>query len=293
MDAISLIRKNYRDFSKVNIKIADFILKNPADFLKMSASEIARATKTSPASITRFARSVGFDGLGALKLSAAYERGENKNDNIDPIISKDDSVEELCEKVAVLLKTAIGDLTRTLDKNQAKLAIELIKKARRIFIFGVGASSLTAYNLYHKFNRAGKTAIFNFDPHMNLEFVHYSTPDDAAIAVTYSGYTKEVLLTAEVAKRNKTPVVFITGNDGERIRELSDILLLAPDNERLARVGAISSVASSMAIGDMLYLGSIQEQLFADIPKQMLETHRLVNLLKERHTPNGNKKSDD
>jgi DNA-binding MurR/RpiR family transcriptional regulator len=293
MDAISLIRKNYKNFSKVNKKIADFILKNPAGALKMSAIEIAEKSKTSPASVTRFARSINLDGLDALKLSIALQQGASKYKDIDPIISKNDSVETLCEKVVLLVKTTVNDLLHTLDKKQVEQAIKLIKNSREIFLFGVGASSLTAYDLYHKFNRAGKKAMFNFDPHMNLEFIHYSTKDDAVIAVSYGGYTKEVLLACEVAKRNRTPVIFITRNDEKRIRSVCDVLLRAPDNERLARIGAISSIASSMAIGDILYLGSIQEQLFEDIPKQMLETHRLVNLLKERDHSHGNNKVDN
>ena len=259
----------------------------------MNASEIAGNTETSAASVTRFARSVGLEGLGALKLSVAYGRGESQNNNIDPIISKDDSVEALCEKVVFLVKNSVADLLHTLDKNQVERAINLIKKSEQIYLFGVGASALTAYDLYHKFNRAGKKATFNFDPHVNLSFAHYSSKTDAAIAISYGGYTREVLLACEVAKKNDTPVIFITSNDGERVASLSDIILLTPNNERLARVGAISSTTSSMAVGDILYLGSIQEQLFADIPKQMLETHRLVNLLKERQTPNGNKKTDN
>lgn len=282
MDAETSIRQNYKKFSKVNKRIADFILKNPSEVLKMTASEIAERSQTSPASVTRFARSVDFDGLDELKLSIASKQGDQKNKkNLDPIISKDDSIEELCEKVALLLGTTVNDLMYSLDKKQVALAIKTIKDAENIYLLGIGASSLTAYNLYHKFNRAGRKAMFNFDPHMNLEFMNYSTTTDVVIAVSYSGYTKEVLLACEIAQKNQTPIIFITRNDGERIQKISDMLLLVPDNEHLVRVGAISSIASSMAVGDILYLGSIQDRIEEDIQAKMIETNTLVNRLKE------------
>ncbi len=56
---------------------------------------------------------------------------------------------------------------------------------------------------------------------------------------------------------------------------------LVPNNEHLIRVGAISSIASSMAIADVLYLGSIQDELDTEIERNMIETSQLVSRLKE------------
>ena len=66
------------------------------------------------------------------------------------------------------------------------------------------------------------------------------------------------------------------------MRSLSDEVLLVPNNEHLIRVGAISSIASSMAIGDVLYLGSIQDDLDTEIERNMIETSQLVSRLKRR-----------
>ncbi|MGC3161655.1 MurR/RpiR family transcriptional regulator, partial [Enterococcus faecalis] len=77
-------------------------------------------------------------------------------------------------------------------------------------------------------------------------------------------------------------VIFITSNDGENVRSLSVEVLLVPNNEHLIRVGAISSIASSMGIGDVLYLGSIQDDLDTEIVRKMIETSQLVCRLKEK-----------
>ena len=117
---------------------------------------------------------------------------------------------------------------------------------------------------------------------MMLEFLNYATKKDVLIAVSYSGLTKEALIACEIAKKKGTTVIFITSNAGERVKELSDEVLLVPNNEHLVRVGAISSIASSMAIGDVLYLGSIQDTLDTEVEQNMIATSDLVSHLKEK-----------
>lgn len=282
MNALVRIRNQYKDFSKVNKQIADCILHEPASILSLTATDIAEKSQTSPASVIRFAKSLGFNGLDDLKLSIATQQGTQKNKKIvDPIISRQDSIDVLCEKVEALINSTMTDLLYVLDKQELEKAIAAIKKAETIYLLGIGASSLTTYNLYHKFNRAGRKAVFNFDAQMNIEFINYASEKDVVIAVSYSGKTKEVLHACETAKKNNCHTIFITKNDSQRIRELSNEILLVPDNEHIIRVGAISSVTSSMAVGDILYLGSIQDEIEESIEQKMIETNKLVNQFKE------------
>ncbi|ALS37199.1 DNA-binding MurR/RpiR family transcriptional regulator [Enterococcus rotai] len=283
MDAIKIIRQKYKNFSKVNRKIADYILKDPTLVLSLTANEIASNSGTSPASVTRFSKSLTFDSWEELKLSIATKQGaEHAPKTIDPIVAVDDSIDTLCAKVESLLNATIEDLFELVDKQALKRSIDVIKQAETIYLMGIGSSSLTAYDLYHKFNRAGKKAVFNYDVHMQFEFLNYSKPADVLIAVSYSGMSKEVLIACEIAQKNQTKIIFITRNESERITKLSDEVLLVPANEHLLRVGAIASIASTMAVGDVLYLGSIQDDLDTTIEKNMMDTRKLVEKLKEK-----------
>lgn len=283
MDAIKIIRQKYKNFSKVNRKIADYILKDPTLVLSLTANEIASNSGTSPASVTRFSKSLTFDSWEELKLSIATKQGaEHAPKTIDPIVAVDDSIDTLCAKVESLLNATIEDLFELVDKQALKRSIDVIKQAETVYLMGIGSSSLTAYDLYHKFNRAGKKAVFNYDVHMQFEFLNYSKPADVLIAVSYSGMSKEVLIACEIAQKNQTKIIFITRNESERITKLSDEVLLVPANEHLLRVGAIASIASTMAVGDVLYLGSIQDDLDTTIEKNMMDTRKLVEKLKEK-----------
>ena len=61
MEPIRSIRQKYKDFSKVNKRIADYILKDPTRLLSLTANEIASNSETSPASVTRFSKQLGFE----------------------------------------------------------------------------------------------------------------------------------------------------------------------------------------------------------------------------------------
>lgn len=117
---------------------------------------------------------------------------------------------------------------------------------------------------------------------MQFECLNYSKPEDVLIAISYSGTSKVVLIASEIARQNQTKIIFITRNESEKVKKISDEVLLVPANEHLLRVGAIASIASTMAVGNVLYLGSIQDDLDTTIEKNMMDTRKLVEKLKEK-----------
>lgn len=282
MEVLSKIRKEYEKLSKANRKIADYFLHHSDRVIKQTALEIGEASGVSPATVVRFVKKIGFNGLDELKVQLASEKAAKGNDQeIDPIISSGDSIELLCSKVESLMKETTSDVFTTLDKEVLENAIAAIKKAKTVFLFGIGSSSLTAYDLFHKFNRAGKRANFVFDVHIGIEMLSYATPEDVVIAISYSGQTKEVILACEYARQKNVHLIVITRNNGSRIKELADEALIVPGNEHLLRVGAISSMYSSMIVGTALYLGVIQDQIENKIEQNMITTKNWISPLKE------------
>lgn len=282
MDVLTHIRKEYANFSKGNKKIADYFLHNPDVVINQTACEIAEAADSSPASVVRFVKNIGFKGFNELKLQLAMELPTNEeNPKFDPIISSDDSVESLCMKVELLIKETATDVFALLNQKHLTRAIDHIKEASNVYLYGIGSSSLVAYDLFHKFNRAGRRAAFSFDSHMGIEMLNYAASDDVVIGVTYSGHTKEVLLACEYAKSKGAHVIMITRNTSDKIKELADDLLLVPDNEHLLRVGAIASMYASMIVGTALYLGVIKSGIDDEITARMVMTKKWVDPLKE------------
>lgn len=280
MNAYLIIRDRYENFSKAYKKISDYILSNPQDLIKSTALDISKRCGVSSASIVRFAKYIGFDGLDELKISIASKNYNEDKNYINPIISSDDSIQELCDKLMVLIKSSNEDFFYQLDKNLLKKSFDIIRKSKSIYILGIGASSLPAYDLFHKLKRVNFNAFFYEDAHLNVEAFNYIGDKDVVIAFSYSGRTKEIIYPVKIAISKRTPVIAITRKKKNPLSSMANISITVPNNEELTRIGAITSKYSSLIISDLLYLGCIQKD-FDNIKKSLIETSILARELKE------------
>lgn len=280
MNAYLVIRDKYEDFSKAYKKISDYILSNPQDLIKSTAIDISKRCGVSSASIVRFAKYIGFSGLDELKISIASKNYDDSKNNINPIISSNDNIYELCDKLMLLIKSSNEDFFYQLDKNLLKKSFDIIRKSKSIYILGIGASSLPAYDLFHKLKRVNFNAFFYEDAHLNAEVFNYIGDKDLVIAFSYSGRTKEIIYPVKIAVSKKTPVITITRKKKNPLSSMADIPITVPNNEELTRIGAITSKYSSLIVSDLLYLGCIQKD-FDNIKKNLIETSILARELKE------------
>ncbi len=179
-----------------------------------------------------------------------------------------------------MAETTIRDLFAGLKHPDVQEAINLLDQSENIILFGIGASMLSAYDMYHKLKRIHLKAHFEFDPHMGIEFLNYVNEHDTVMAFSYSGLSKEILYPCQIAKRKGAKVIAVTRKGNSPLSEMADLVLNVPDTEHLHRVGAISSKLSSMLVVDLLYLGIMQkdDQMYED---KLIETSLLTRKMKE------------
>ena len=276
------IKGQYANLKKGNRRIADFILKNPNEFLNLTAVEIADVCDTSSASVIRLIKSLGYKGLNEFKLQLSRDMAEEENQldtQIDTIVNRDDNVEMVCQKMNAMIKDTCSDLMKVLSYDELNKAIQCINKSKRISLLGIGASMLPAYDLYHKLCRINKNARYEFDTHMSVEFMEFETEEDCVVAFSYSGLSEEIIYPCEIAKKKGAKIIAVTRDASSRLRDLADIVLSLPDTEHLTRIGAFSSRYASMEIADILYLGALQqnENMYE---KELVNTSVLTRKLK-------------
>src|SRR5690348_13606576 len=63
------------EFSGALRRVAEWILSDPAGAARSTIVELAERSETSPASVTRFCRALGFEGYADLRLALAGETG--------------------------------------------------------------------------------------------------------------------------------------------------------------------------------------------------------------------------
>lgn len=276
------IRERYNTMSKAEKKISDFILANVSDCLTMTAIDIANGSEVSSASVIRYVQKLGFDGLEGFKLALATVNSQDNDWNVvDSIITKSDSLKVLCAKMENIVEGAVKDLFYQLDYKRLEKAIHTLKNARRIYILGIGSSLLPAYDLFHKLKRADFNASFYQDMNMVAEFFNYIDERDLVIAFSYSGQSREILYPCRIAKEKKAKIITVTRNVESPLNKLADIPLMVPNRESVNRIGAFTSVHTSILMGDLMYMGAIQGNL-EEIEGNLHDTRKLIEGLKVR-----------
>ena len=298
-DVILKIRERYEEMSRAEKKISDFILSHSTECLGMTTMDLARESEVSSASIIRYVQKLGFEGLEGFKLALASAGTRDKDSDwrvMDLIISPEYSIDGLCQKLEQKLATAMKDFFYQLDKEALLQAIHVLKKSRRIYTLGIGASMMPAYDLFHKLKRADFNSFYSQDTNMVMEFFNYLDERDSVVAFSYSGQSKEIIYACEAAKERGVIVIAVTRKSNSLLAGLADICLFVPNQERAMRIGAFTSRHTSMSMADLLYLGVIQDSL-ERLEGELMKTRKLVERLKikeqEGELHDRNRRPDD
>lgn len=276
------IKENYDILTKSEKKIAMYIIENPKIAIKNSVQEIGEITGTSPASVIRFSKKIGYDSLSDLKIDLASLDSNSNKEEIDHIIDESDNMIEVLEKVNYKVEEGNKNTISLVNGEMLEEAVRLIKSADTIYIFAIGASGLAAMDFQHKMLRVKKKIIYNLDSAVQLISAMNITPKDIAIGISYSGNTKSVNKSMSEAKENGAKTIAITTSGNNNLSEISDIVINIPKVERDIRLGAISSRNSQFLITDTLFLGCVKDN-FEETEKQLIKTRKMTyDLSKEK-----------
>ncbi|MDR2417431.1 MAG: MurR/RpiR family transcriptional regulator [Treponema sp.] len=256
---LTRIREQLDDFSGVERRIADYLISNPHDILKLSIIQIAEQTNSSSAGIVRFCQKIGFDGYKSVKSALAHDLIQSfqtlSDDGSYSDISPSDSARNIIDKVFSNQIRAIEETGKMLDIAAFEDAIALLDRAHRIDIFGFGASGLVAQDMQQKLIRIGKYSFAYADVHLQFTAASSLTPDDAAVFISYSGKTRDIISCMRYVKELGVKIIAITKSGSSRVATLADIVLRVCSPEIAVRSGAMSSRIIQLAIVDMLFMG--------------------------------------
>ena len=151
-DVVTQIRTHYDSFSKSHRRLADFILENLHEVAFLSINELSQRTGISPATITRFARRLDFQGYPDLQRGL-YEHQKQwaPFGQLKSLLRRETPAEDAGpDSLQWTIQNNIGLLealyTPQLRDSFAR-AQEILHQARTIYIAGMRSSYATAYYL--------------------------------------------------------------------------------------------------------------------------------------------------
>lgn len=280
MNLLQYIKQNYDKFTDREKLIADYLLLENSEIIDMSAKEIAEATNTSAPTVVRFAKKLGFNSLNEMKINLSISLKEKKSNVEFEYLDKDLSTKSIINGVKSSIHSIIDETVTLISEEELDKAVDLLTEAKTIYIYSVGVSSLVGLDFYYKLSRINKRCIAHVDTHLQITSSILMEPEDVAVAISYSGTTKEVIKCVENANKNNVPVISITkASISNKLEDLSDITLKVPYVEKSLREGAMSSRISQLAIIDMLFIGMAKENI-EEVENKLVATREAVKDLK-------------
>lgn len=267
-NVVALINSHMNAFTNSELKVAEFILKDPKPVIYTSITDIAYQVKVGEATVLRFCRKLGFKGYQSFKLTLAQglEKADEMYKELYDEITKNDSEEEVCKKILNKSILSLNETFDLIDYKSIKKVVNYMIKAERIFFFGVGDSAVTAMDAKARFIRVTNKADAVMDSHFQSMQASLLTKKDLAIAFSHSGSTKDTVEILKKAKKCGAKTVCITHFSKSPITNYADELLLIGVNENPLQGGAITSKIAQLYLIDILYvyyyMMTAQESIF-------------------------------
>lgn len=248
--AISSIKSNYQNLNNTEKRIADTILVNPTIAHDFTIQELAIASNVSSASVSRFVKHLGWDSYR--DFSVALASHENNNVFFGEI-AENDSTNDIIQKVFSGATNALSASLEMLDSHSFETAVELICTANTVGLFGIGGSSIVAFNGYHKLLRTSINVQQHPDYDIQLMQAVRMNEADVAIVISHSGRNHDTLAIAEKLKENHVKTIAITSFAQSPLAKLADISLVSIAEEVNFRAESMSSLIAQLTIMDALF----------------------------------------
>jgi len=240
-------------------KIAAVLIDDPKAPLNLSITELAERAGTSAASVTRFCRMIGYGGYSQLRVGIAEDvgRGGAKAAWIGEIgrsFGPDDPPDDIRNS---LLNTHVSSLQTTaglLDMDAAIRVAGRIVGAKRLDVYGVGGSALTALETEARLYRIGINVHTWAEVHNGLTSAAILDKDSVAIGISNTGRTDETIQMLTVAKASGAHTVAITGNPDSPLARIADDVLVAASPNSYLQPADLSARHCQLFVVDLLYL---------------------------------------
>jgi DNA-binding MurR/RpiR family transcriptional regulator len=228
-------------------QVADYILRNPVRASSTNIEELAAQTGVSPATISRFARGLGFDGFADMRMSIA-----------DALVTVMAPVAKLRKSMAETrgVPSAAGSLHAVskqlglldadgISRQCAHLAVR-IAKARSVHVMGFGMSAhlagLAVLGLQPYHPAVSAVVEFGGTEVAAGRLMAIGKPD-LVLAITFPRYSSDVVSLARYARARDAGLVALTDSIASPLFAIADETVIAPADHAVLSSSVVAAVA--------------------------------------------------
>lgn len=234
-----------QNFTKSELKIYDYIDKNPGQVLYHSLTELAEACNVGEATVLRLFRKIGYKGFQSFKFSLAKEVDDSGEEDSNSYISR----------VKNSMLRTLEDSSTVIDEVQLERAVDMIDSADDIVVFGVGSSSIAGLDMQNRLLRIGKNIEVVSDPHSQVMRTASMDKDTVVVAISITGSTRDTIDSVKAAKDKGARIIAITNYTKSPLTKFSECVLLSSAKESPLDSGSLVSKVAQLFVIDLICTG--------------------------------------
>ncbi len=242
-------------------RIADYLLRNQVKVTALGIEDLAEQCQSSTATVSRFARDMGFSNYAGLRnqiaetVQAVFQPVEKLRNTIENRNTSASTASASLQYASANIDAA----SHSINEQLMSQIVGRLTKASTVYIMGFGLSS----------HLAGMLALHlqPFCSHV-VEVVAYGgtevaaghlaniTEKDVLVVISFPRYALDVIRLTQFARMHSTCIVAITDSPASPIAQLGDYLLLAPSSHSIlpssasAAVAVIEALVSSIMVSN-------------------------------------------
>ncbi len=235
-------------------QLAEYMLRHSELVLSQSIVRLAQNAGVSPATVSRFARLLGFADFQTMKAALRVDL-LSPPDSGYPTIGDDDPPGVVTKKVFAIAQLGLTETLGILEAGEIRRAARAMAGAGKIEFYGVGGSSgpIATFAAY-KFMNLGITTAAQVDAVLQIRSAETLGKQDVAFGISLSGVAESVVNALRTARERGATTVCLTNYAGAPITTVSDVILLTAIEREAPTWGeAIASRVPQICVLDSLY----------------------------------------
>ena len=195
--------------NELELLVYKYTIEHPNTVPFMRIRELAAEAHVSTTTVLHFCKKMGCDGYAQFKWKLKEQAGTDQQPRLPDTLS---------ELQSFLQRVGTPEYDSALDE-----AAGMIARAERVFLVGIGNSGSMAEYGARYFSNLGKFSLSVTDPFYPITVTPNTTI--AAIILSVSGETRQVLHLARQLKEKNASLIAITRSNQSTAAQLSDIAL--------------------------------------------------------------------
>lgn len=271
-----------RDFTDVELKIAQYLLKHLKYDNYLTAKELGKASFTSKASVLRLYKKLGFSTYNNFMQCLVLEKQEQQRllQRLDSEpVSSETKMKDLMSLIPTIYEKTIINTQSLLNPTLLQRIVNRIRLADGVDIYGTGIVESIIDTSIFKFQSLGIPAFKHTNVNEHAVVALKKQTNRIAIIVSFTGKNELMVNAAQYLRKHENYLIGIGGEDYGDLKHMCNLYIPFSTETLIVSMEVLVPTIALTYILDLIYAGLLVSDYETQVKnaKQVIEYSRYHN----------------